>query len=124
VPMVCHPMGPAEVQAQQIWQTQRDLSATVDRWFAENTFTSAEFRNIQRLVDLKQQQGLAISLALPAINEEATIGDVIGKSQQVLMNDFPLLDEIVVIDSRSEDRTREIAQSYGLPVYIHQDILP
>ncbi len=124
VALICHRMAPAEVQAQQIWQQQRDLSATVDRWFAENTFTSAEFRNLQRLVDLKQQQGLTISLALPAINEEATIGDIIAKSQQALMNELPLLDEIVLIDSRSEDRTREIAESYGLPVYIHQDILP
>jgi glucosyl-3-phosphoglycerate synthase len=124
VALVCHRMAPAEVQAQQIWQQQRDLSATVDRWFAENTFTSAEFRNIQRLVELKQQQGLTISLALPAINEEATIGDIIGKSQQALMEEVALLDEIVLIDSRSQDRTREIAESYGLPVYIHQDILP
>lgn len=122
--LVCHRMAPAEMQAQQIWQQHRDLSATVDRWFAENTFTSAEFRNIQRLVELKQQQGLTISLALPALNEAETIGEVIGKSQQALMHDFPLLDEIVLIDSRSQDRTREIAESYGLPVFIHQDILP
>jgi glucosyl-3-phosphoglycerate synthase len=124
IALVCHRMAAAEIQAQQIWQQQRDLSATVDRWFAENTFTSAEFRNIERLVDLKRQQGVTISLALPALNEAATIGDVIGKSQQALMSDFPLLDEIVLIDSQSQDRTREIAESYGVPVYIHQEILP
>lgn len=124
VALVCRRMAPAEAQAQQLWQQQRDLSSTVDRWFAENTFTSAEFRNIQRLIDLKRQQGLTISLALPALNESATIATVIGRTQQALMHDAPLLDEIVLIDSRSTDDTRAIAERYGLPVYIHQDILP
>ena len=40
------------------------------------------------------------------------------------MERHPLLDEIVLIDSRSTDRTREIAQELGIPVYVHQDILP
>ncbi|MCU0494266.1 MAG: glucosyl-3-phosphoglycerate synthase [Chloroflexaceae bacterium] len=124
VVLVRHRMAKDEEQAQQIWQQQRDLSATVDRWFAENTFSSAEFEDLQRLLALKQQQGLSISLALPALNEEETIGEIIGQVQQALVNDVPLLDEVVLIDSRSQDRTREIAQSHGVPVYIHQDILP
>ncbi len=35
-----------------------------------------------------------------------------------------LVDELVVIDSRSEDATREIARDEGVPVYIHDEILP
>src|SRR5438067_2418560 len=34
------------------------------------------------------------------------------------------VDELVVIDSRSEDRTREIAEEEGVPVFIHDEILP
>jgi glucosyl-3-phosphoglycerate synthase len=34
-----------------------------------------------------------------------------------------LLDEIVLIDSNSTDRTRDIARRLGVPVYIHQEIL-
>ena len=44
--------------------------------------------------------------------------------QRALMDKFPLLDEIVLIDSRSSDRSREIAESLGIPVHIHQEILP
>jgi glucosyl-3-phosphoglycerate synthase len=40
------------------------------------------------------------------------------------MKDFPLLDEIVLMDSNSTDRTREIARELGVPVYIHQHLLP
>ncbi len=122
--LVRHRMAHAEEQAQEIWQQERDLSATVDRWFGENTFTSAEFDDLERLVALKRQQNLTISLALPALNEEETIGDILRMTIQSLVEDIPLLDEVVLIDSRSTDRTREIAAELGVPVVIHQDILP
>ncbi len=41
-----------------------------------------------------------------------------------LMEEVPLLDEIVLIDSGSVDYTREIASDLGIPVYIHQEVLP
>ncbi|MCC6178931.1 MAG: glucosyl-3-phosphoglycerate synthase [Chloroflexi bacterium] len=101
-----------------------DISQIVDKWFAENTFDSKEFERIDRLVRLKQQQGVTISLGLPALNEAETIGAIISSVKHELMDRFPLLDEIVVIDSQSTDRTREIAESLGVPVYVHQEILP
>ena len=36
----------------------------------------------------------------------------------------PLLDEILVIDSASTDRTREIAEAEGARVVQHPDVLP
>lgn len=122
--IVRHRMAQDEEQAQQIWQQQRDLSAIVDRWFAENTFSSTEYDDLQRLLALKQQQGVRISLGLPTLNEEQTIGEIIGQVQEHLMEQTPLLDEVVLIDSGSQDRTREIAAAHGIPVYIHQEILP
>lgn len=124
VVLVRHRMEQAEEQAQQIWQRQRDLSATVDRWFAKNTFSSAEFEDLKRLAALKQQQKLTISLGLPALNEEETIGEIIGLIKQTMVDEVPLLDEIVLIDSGSTDRTREIAAAFGIPIHIHQEILP
>lgn len=117
-------MAQAEEQVQQIWQQQRDLSAIVDRWFAENTFSSTEYDDLSQLLALKQQLGVTISLALPTLNEEQTIGEIIDQVQEHLMRQVPLLDEVVVIDSGSDDRTREIAVARGLPFYTHQEILP
>ncbi|NCC35878.1 MAG: glucosyl-3-phosphoglycerate synthase, partial [Chloroflexia bacterium] len=124
VVLVRHRMAQSEERAQQIWQQHRDLSATVDRWFAENTFSSSEFEDLQRLLALKQQQGVTISLALPTLNEEETIGPIIEQLQTQLVAETPILDELVLIDSGSDDRTREIAASLGVPVYVHQEILP
>ncbi len=99
------------------------ITVIVDKWFAENTFHSREFEDIERLVQLKEEQGLTISLGLPALNEEETVGNVIRTVKTALMDQFPLLDEIVLIDSGSVDYTREIAASLGIPVYIHQEVL-
>ena len=101
-----------------------EISELVDKWFAENTFHSREFRDVERLVELKRRQGVTISLGLPTLNEEATIGDIIATLRGALMERAPLLDEIVVIDSRSTDRTVEIVRSLGVPVVQHPEVLP
>lgn len=101
-----------------------DISTIVDKWFAENTFHAREFSDIARLVEAKRRQNVTISLGLPTLNEEATIGTIIRTIKRELMDKQPLLDEIVVIDSRSSDRTVEIARSLGVPVHVHQEILP
>lgn len=100
------------------------ISLLVDKWFGQNTFHADEFYNLREMVELKKQQGVTISLALPALNEEETVGKVIRTMKKELMRRFPLLDEIVLIDSNSTDRTREIAKKEGVPVYIHQELLP
>lgn len=99
------------------------ISILVDKWFAENTFHADEFQYLDELVALKRKQGVTVSLALPALNEEATVGKVIGMMKSELMEKIPLLDEIVLMDSNSQDRTREIAEEMGTPVYIHQRLL-
>ena len=100
------------------------ISILVDKWFAENTYHANEFADLKQLLELKEQQGLSISLALPALNEEETVGKVIQTLKSALMDNIPLLDEIVLIDSNSTDQTRQIAESLGIPVFIHQLILP
>lgn len=100
------------------------LSMLVDKWFAENTFHADEFSDLSRLVDIKRQRGVTISVGLPALNEEATIAGVITVLKQSLMKDVPLIDELVLIDSDSSDKTREIAAHLEVPVYVHQQVLP
>jgi len=73
---------------------------------------------------LKERNNLTISVALPALNEEETVANVIKTIKKNLLVDIPLLDEIVLVDSNSSDRTREIASGEGVPVFIHQELLP
>jgi len=99
------------------------ISVIVDKWFAENTFDACEFKDLKHLVKLKEQQGLTISLGLPALNEEKTIGKIIQTMQREFVGRHPLLDEIVVIDSNSTDHTVEIAESLGVRVVKHPEVL-
>jgi nucleotide-binding universal stress UspA family protein len=96
----------------------------VDKWFVQNTFTSSEFADLRRLLEAKERQNLRISVGLPTLNEEATVRRVIRAIRSRLMERIPLVDEIAVIDSDSDDQTREIAREEGVPVHVLGDILP
>jgi glycosyltransferase involved in cell wall biosynthesis/nucleotide-binding universal stress UspA family protein len=113
---------PANLESQVVGQTA--ISILVDKWFAENTYHADEFSDLEHLLRLKRQQNLTISLALPALNEEETVGNVIQTIKAPLMEQVALLDEIVLVDSNSTDQTRQIGTDLGIPVYIHQQILP
>ncbi len=94
------------------------------QWLAERTFHHSHFWDIKQLVEMKEKQGLSISLCLPALNEEKTIGQEIVILKAELADRYPLVDEIAVIDSGSTDRTCEIAASFGADVYVADEYLP
>jgi glucosyl-3-phosphoglycerate synthase len=65
-----------------------------------------------------------VSLVVPARNEAATVGDVIARVRQRLMETVRLLDEIVVIDSDSTDDTWAVATDAGADVHRSAEIRP
>lgn len=107
----------------EIDQLSSDAKA-IEPWILRNTFSLGEFADTERLVQLKRERRVSISLVLPALNEEKTVGQVIDAFKGPLMDEKPLLDEIVLMDSDSSDGTREIASARGIPVYVHQKVRP
>jgi glucosyl-3-phosphoglycerate synthase len=90
----------------------------VEQWFERYRFKCSSFSNIKRLVKLKKQQKLSISVVIPTLNEEANVGRVIDMLRAKLMDTHPLIDEILVIDSGSTDKTHEVATKAGAKFFL------
>lgn len=76
------------------------------------------------LLAAKKAQDLRVSLCIPVLNEEDTIGEVVRCLKRGLQQEIPLVDEFAVIDSGSTDRTREVAAAAGADVSLAAEILP
>ncbi len=48
--------------------------STIKSWIKQNTYHHSDFWDIKKMVEEKERQGLTISLCLPTLNEETTIG--------------------------------------------------
>lgn len=101
----------------------------VERWLARRSWSAAD-RPLDRLLAAKASLGArdpqrgSVSVVLPALNEEATVGAIVETIRRELMEKVPLVDELVVIDSGSTDATADVARTAGARV-VHRDaILP
>jgi glucosyl-3-phosphoglycerate synthase len=100
------------------------VASEIDDSILKKTWHHSRFEDLDYLVSLKQKKRLTISLAFPTLNEELTIGKEILVIRTELMDRFPLLDEIAVIDSSSKDKTRQVAERFGARVVASKNILP
>jgi glucosyl-3-phosphoglycerate synthase len=94
------------------------MHADARAWFAERTWQSPLW-TVEDLVAAKGSR--TVSVVLPALDEEATVADVIASVRPLLGT---LVDELVVVDSGSTDRTVEVSAAAGARVVLRNDVLP
>jgi glucosyl-3-phosphoglycerate synthase len=95
----------------------------VRQWFERRTSALADWP-LPEVLAAKQASGSTVSVVLPALNEEATVGAIVDALRADLVEKHALVDELIVIDSGSSDRTTEVARGAGATV-VHRDaILP
>jgi glucosyl-3-phosphoglycerate synthase len=76
----------------------------------------------EQLIRWKDGQGARVSVVIPARDEEAPVGGVVGAIARAFMREQPLVDELVVIDSDSTDGTAEAVARAGAIVYRCLDV--
>ncbi|GAB3725157.1 hypothetical protein GCM10027598_42440 [Amycolatopsis oliviviridis] len=77
------------------WLTRR--SSRADDWWAAELVAA--------------KRGTRVSVVIPARDEEETVGAIVGTIRRELVECFPLVDEILVVDSHSTDATAISATS-------------
>jgi glucosyl-3-phosphoglycerate synthase len=77
---------------------------------------------LAELVEAKGDQ--VVSVCIPAHDEADTVGHVVRKLYEHLVERNALVDEIVVIDDHSTDRTAHVAAEAGARVVSAADVLP
>ena len=97
-----------------------DNTDNVHKWMYERTYNYYDFSFALALKNLKVKLGKKIAVLLPSLNEEKTVGKVIETAKEV--QEIGIIDEIILIDSNSIDKTIEIAEKAGIPYFIHQRI--
>ncbi len=75
------------------------------------------------LAERKRCRGVTVSVVIPARNEERTVATVVDGIAR-LRADTGLVDELVVMDSDSTDRTGSVAAAAGATVYRAREVAP
>jgi glucosyl-3-phosphoglycerate synthase len=96
----------------------------VRRWFDGATSRAADWP-VPALQAAKAALGGngSVSVVLPALDEEATVGGVVA-CVVALADSTGLVDEVVVVDSGSTDRTAAVAAAAGAKVVAGREIMP
>jgi glucosyl-3-phosphoglycerate synthase len=96
---------------------RKDVAA----WLARRSYRAEQFP-ASGLAAAKS--GSRVSVVLPALNEERTVGDIITTIREDLVEAVALVDELVVVDSGSTDATIEVAAIAGARVVEARHVLP
>jgi len=98
------------------------MRADVESWFRRRTSSAEDWP----LADLrKAKAATTVSVVLPALNEERTVGPIVATIRDELVDvTVPVIDELVVLDSGSTDRTSTVAADAGARLVHREDVLP
>jgi glucosyl-3-phosphoglycerate synthase len=92
----------------------------VRRWFDRRSSRASDWQP-SRLVDAKGDT--RVSVVLPALNEQETVGAIVAAIRTRLMERYGLVDELVVMDSGSTDGTYDLAVEAGAKVVRREEVL-
>ena len=94
------------------------------RWFDHRTFLADRSPSAVALGARKRAEGRQVSVAIPALNEAATIGPICRAITRELIDRAGLVDELIVLNGPSTDETASIARANGARVVDVATLMP
>ncbi|OLT38504.1 glucosyl-3-phosphoglycerate synthase [Saccharomonospora sp. CUA-673] len=101
--------------------TDLAVSAEIGSWL-ERASARADDWTAAELVAAKR--GRTVSVVIPARDEQETVGQIVGTIRSALVDEQPLVDEVLVVDSHSQDATAAVAAEAGADVVAQDAVLP
>lgn len=80
-------------------------------------FDYGQFSDIAQLQKQKLLQGDSVAVVVPTLNEEANLRKVLSYIKENLQDEIPFVDELIVLDGGSIDKTCEIAKEFTSLVF-------
>lgn len=111
--------GPPHRTAQPTAATPA-LNAQVSDWLPRRSSRASDWPAAELLA---RKGTTSISVVIPAHNEESTVGDIVRTIRRDLVKRVPLVDEVLVVDSRCTDATASVARAAGATVVAEQHVL-
>jgi glucosyl-3-phosphoglycerate synthase len=96
-----------------------EMPPAVEAWATCRTSSAKDWPRHQLL---RAKGDTTVSVVIPARNEEATVGTIVTALRRDFIQSVPLVDEVIVVDSRSTDCTAAVAQAAGALVVSQDDI--
>lgn len=100
------------------------FDAEVTRWARRRWSHLADWPKDELLAAKRRGPGGTVSVVLPALNEQETVGEIVAAIRSAYVVGTPLVDEILVVDSGSTDKTAWVAAQAGARVVHRDEILP
>ncbi|EIE98711.1 glucosyl-3-phosphoglycerate synthase [Saccharomonospora glauca] len=96
------------------------LSPRVRSWLRRRSWRADDWTASQ-LAALKGER--TVSVVIPARDEEETVGQIVRTIRTALMEEEQLVDDVLVVDSRSRDNTARVAAEAGARVVAQDAVL-
>ena len=97
---------------------------SIENWLDKNTYDYSIFSDLDYIESELRKKNLSVSVIIPTLEEESTIEYILNIIIKKLYEKNKIVDEIIVIDGGSKDKTIDICKKYNkyIKIFNQKDI--
>jgi glucosyl-3-phosphoglycerate synthase len=98
------------------------VANSIEKWFERRSYDHSRFADLDQIGRQKRELGMSLSVVLPAREVADTIGTIVDEI--LALEQWGLVDQLLVIDAGSADGSAQIAARHGAEVFQESELLP